>query len=554
MNAETADATLKAGRREWLGLAVLALPTLLVAMDMTVLHLAVPALTDDLRPSTTQLLWSVDIYGFLVAGLLITMGSVGDRIGRRKLLLLGAAAFGVASVLASLADSAEGLIAARALLGVAGATLMPSTLSLIRTLFRDPAQRGAAIGVWAMCFALGSMVGPLIGGALLEFFWWGSVFLLAVPVMVLLLVVGPLVLPEHRDTQAGRVDLISAVLSLAATLSVIYGLKNAAEAGLGWRPAAFLAGGLLVGFLFLYRQRVLTDPMLDLRLFRNRTLSTALVMLTLVTVLMAGSQLFIMQYLQLVHGLSPLKAGLWSIPTNIGVMIGSIFGPMLLKTLPLGRLLATAMGVLTAGLLLLALVDGASDLALVVVASAVIGLGLGPMVALGTDLIVSAAPADRAGAASAVSETGTELGAALGIALLGSVGFAVYRSTVDGTLPAGLTPEQAATAEETLGGAVALAGELPAALGTQVLHAARAAFVDGIQATALTGAVIAALLVAVSLVLLRNATVPAPGHDPAETGSTGTETRTATPASGDEPAKTGSTSTETGTSVFETGR
>ncbi|MFF1506886.1 MFS transporter [Streptomyces sp. NPDC058326] len=523
MNAESADAPRKAGRREWLGLAVLALPTLLVAMDMTVLHLAVPALTDELRPSTTQLLWAVDVYGFLVAGLLITMGSIGDRIGRRKLLLIGAAAFGVASVLASMAGSAETLIAARALLGVAGATLMPSTLSLIRTLFQDPAQRAAAIGVWAMCFALGSMAGPLIGGALLEYFWWGSVFLVAVPVMVLLLVAGPLLLPEHRDAKAGRVDLLSAALSLTATLAVIYGLKDAAESGIGWQPAAFLAGGLVMGCLFVYRQRILADPMLDLRLFGNRTLSSALVMLTLVTVLMAGSQLFIMQYLQLVHGLSPLQAGLWSIPTNVGVMIGSIFGPMLLKAVKLSRLLAMAMGILTLGLLLLALVDGASDLGLVVTASAVIGLGLGPMVALGTDLIVGAAPADRAGAASAVSETGTELGAALGIALLGSVGFAVYRSALDGTLPAGLTPEQAATAEETLGGAVALAGELPAGLGTQLLEAARAAFVDGIQTTALTGAVIAALLAVVSLVMLRDATPPAPEHEPAGHEAAGTD-------------------------------
>ncbi len=516
-----ADVPSKAGRREWLGLAILALPTLLVSMDMTVLHLAVPAITDDLQPSNTQLLWSVDVYGFLVAGLLITMGSIGDRIGRKRLLLVGAAAFGIASVVAALSNSAEMLVASRALLGIAGATLMPSTLSLIRTMFHDPAQRGAAIGVWAMSFAMGSMLGPLVGGTLLEFFWWGSVFLIGVPVMVLLLALGPFLLPEHREENPGRTDLLSAILSLAAILSVIYGLKHATEAGLDLRAGGFLVGGLVVGALFLRRQRSLADPMLDLGLFRSRTFSTSLVMLTLVTLLMAGAQLFIMQYLQLVHGLSPFQAGLWSIPTNVGVMLGSIGGPMLLKTLRLNHLLAIAMTVLTVGMLLLTLVNSPSDLGLVVIGSAVIGLGLGPMVALGTDLIVGAAPPERAGAASAVSETGTELGAALGIAVLGSIGFAVYRGTLGDILPDGLTAEAAAASEETLGSAVSVAAELPGQLGGELLAAARAAFIDGLQTTAVVGGTVAALLVVVSLWLLRDARVGDPEQAENEAAAAG---------------------------------
>ena len=225
--------TRRAGRREWAGLAVIALPCLLATMDLEVLNLAVPALTADLQPSSAQLLWIIDIYGFMVAGSLITMGTLGDRIGRRRLLLIGAAAFGAASVVAAFSTSAEMLIATRALLGVAGATLAPSTLSLIRNMFTDPGQRTVAVAVWATSFSVGAAIGPLLGGVLLEWFWWGSVFLLDVPVMVLLLVVGPVLLPEYKDPGAGRLDLPSAAMSLAAVLLLIYGLKHLALAGSG---------------------------------------------------------------------------------------------------------------------------------------------------------------------------------------------------------------------------------------------------------------------------------------------------------------------------------
>ena len=258
----------KATRREWIGLAVIALPCMLYSMDLTVLNLAVPALSADLRPGSAELLWIVDIYGFLVAGSLITMGALGDRIGRRKLLLIGAAAFGVASILAAFSATAAMLIAARALLGVAGATLAPSTLSLIRNMFHDPHERTVAISAWVMSYSAGAAVGPVIGGVLLEHFWWGSVFLINVPVMALLLALGPLLLPEFRDPGAARLDLLSAAQSVAGVLAIIYGLKRIAEGGADWLPALVILAGLALVVVFVRRQRKLADPLIDLRLFR----------------------------------------------------------------------------------------------------------------------------------------------------------------------------------------------------------------------------------------------------------------------------------------------
>jgi MFS transporter, DHA2 family, multidrug resistance protein len=302
----------RAGRREWIGLAVLALATVLYSVDLTVLHLAVPALSADLQPSSVQLLWIVDIYGFLLAGSLLTMGTLGDRIGRRRLLMIGAAAFGAASVLAAFSTSAEVLIAARGLLGVAGATLAPSTLSLIRTMFRDPRQRTLAVGVWVTSFSAGAVVGPPLGGLLLEFFWWGSVFLMAVPVMALLLVLAPVLLPEYRDPQARRFDLLSAATSLAAVLAVTYGFKEVVQDGFGSLPALSIVAGLVPGLVFVQRQRRLADPLIDLGLFRMQAFSTALVAYLLVTFVQHATFLFIFQYLQLVLGLSPLQAALWA--------------------------------------------------------------------------------------------------------------------------------------------------------------------------------------------------------------------------------------------------
>ncbi|MBL8162846.1 MAG: MFS transporter [Anaerolineae bacterium] len=476
----------RAGRREWIGLAVLMLPTVLIAMDLTVLHLAVPALTADLQPTSSQLLWITDIYGFMIAGSLITMGTLGDRIGRRKLLLMGATAFGLASVLAAFSTSAGMLIAARALLGIAGATLMPSTMSLIRNMFLDPGQRTVAIGVWVSGFSVGSAIGPLIGGLLLENFSWGSVFLLSVPVMGLLLVAGPLLLPEYRDPNPGRFDLLSAGMSLAAVLLVIFGFKQVAESGLTLVAALCIVGGLLIGFIFVRRQQTLSDPLLDLRLFRVRAFSASLATYTLGIFIGFGSFLFIAQYLQLVLGLSPLQAGLWSVPGAVAFVLASNLAPRIVRHIRpaivvAGGLLLAALG---AGLLV---PTDTNSLLLVVLGNTIMSLGFGFTFSLTVDLVVAAAPPERAGAASALAETGAELGGAMGLAVLGSLGMAVYRTQLLAAMPTGISPELSHTVQETLGAAVVAAAELPDALAGELLNAARQAFVQGLHLNALIG-------------------------------------------------------------------
>jgi DHA2 family multidrug resistance protein-like MFS transporter len=476
----------RAGRREWIGLAVIALPCVLYSMDLTVLNLAVPRLSADLKPTAAQLLWIVDIYGFLVAGSLITMGTLGDRIGRRRLLMIGAAAFGVASVLAAFSTSAEMLIATRALLGVAGATLAPSTLSLIRNMFLDPGERTVAIGIWVTSYSVGAAIGPLLGGIVLQYFWWGAVFLIGVPVMLLLLVVGPMLLPEFRDPKAGRLDLLSAALSLAAVLSVIFGLKRIAEDGLAWLPVVSIVAGVVIGIAFARRQLTLADPLIDLRLFRSAAFSGSLVVYMIGTFVAFGIYVFIAQYLQLVLGLAPLKAGLWTVPSMAAFIVGSMMVPLLVRRVRPPYLIG-------AGLVVAALGFG----------SVIYSLGTSPVVILATDLIVGSVPVERAGAASAMSETSSELGGALGIAILGSIGTAVYRKAMVSGVPHGVPAEAAAVAKATLGGAVAEAERLPEGISAALLDTARAAFVRAFEMTAVICAVVAIATAVVAVVLLR---------------------------------------------------
>ncbi len=500
MNAGNAP---KAGGREWLGLAVLALACLLYAMDLTVLHLALPTISEDLRPTSAQLLWIVDIYGFLVAGSLITMGTLGDRIGRRKLLLIGAAAFGGISILAAFATSAEMLIASRALLGLAGATVGPSTLSLIFTMFKDRGQRATAIGVWIAAFSAGGAVGPVLGGLLLERFWWGSVFLLAVPPMALLLILGPRILPEYRDEAAGRLDIISAGLSLVAILAIIFGLKELAQGAGGWLAPAAIVFGLATGVVFARRQLTLAAPMIDLRLFRTPSFTVSLLINFLAIFVAIGYFLFVAQYLQLVLGLSPLRSGLWSIPSAIGFIVGSQLAPRILRGIRPAVTIGVGLGMAALGLIILTRVEVSGGLVPLVLASVVISLGLAPTLALTTDLIVGSAPPERAGAASGLSETCAELGGALGIAILGSIGVAVYRNVLGGGLPAGLSPEASATARDTLGGAVGVAAQLPAADSAALLTAAHQAFVAGMHLATEIATAVAVLAAALAVIVLR---------------------------------------------------
>jgi DHA2 family multidrug resistance protein-like MFS transporter len=493
----------RAGRREWIGLAVLALPTLLMSLDMSVLHLAVPHLAADLRPSSTQLLWIIDIYGFMIAGFLVTMGTLGDRVGRRKLLMIGGAAFGVASVVAAFATSPAMLIGARAAMGVAGATLMPSTLALISNMFADPRQRGTAIAVWMSCFMGGMVIGPVVGGVLLETFRWGSVFLMAVPVMVLLLVTAPKLLPEYRDENAGRLDLASVALSLGAILPVIYALKEIAKNGVSVTAVVVLVAGLGVGTVFVRRQRLLADPMLDLTLFRVRAFSAAISIMLVGALTMGGVFLLVSQYLQLVGGLSAAAAGLALVPQAFAVVAGSMIAPRLARRFRPEFVLGFGMLVAALGLLLFTRVAGPNGVVLVSLGMSIAGFGMGPQGVLCTEMVVGSVPPRKAGAASAMSETSGEFGIAMGIAVFGSVGTAVYRGGI--SVPSGVPADAAAEATDSMAGAVHAASTLPADLAESLLATARDAFANGLHVVAGIGTAIVVVFAVIGMTALRKA-------------------------------------------------
>lgn len=477
-----------AGRREWIGLCVLSIACLIYSMDLSVLFLAMPAIVADLDPSASELLWINDIYGFMVAGFLVTMGTLGDRIGRRRVLLIGAFAFGVASAFAAFAGTAQQLIIARALLGVAGATIAPSTLSLVVNLFQNESERNRAIGLWGTAFALGGLVGPLIGGVLLQYSHWGSVFLINIPIMLALLVVAPFLLPEYRSEGGERLDLLSVALSLGTVLPIIYGFKHMAADGFAPRQLVAIATGLLVGVLFVRRQKSLAHPLIDLRLFRIPAFTASLIVNLAGMFFVFGVFLFQNLFLQLVLGLSPLEAAVWSVPSALVFTVMSLqayrftnrLGPV--KTVLLG-LLVYAVGVTA-----MAAAAYAESLVGVLGASMLVGLGFVPVVLTTTGLIVGTAPPDQAGSASAISETSAEFGGALGVALLGSLGTLVYRMTMDGADLSGLNAAQQLAVSSTLAGAVetakAMGGATPA-----WLEAARSGFSLGFAACCALAAV-----------------------------------------------------------------
>ena len=477
----------KATRREWIGLAIIALPCMVYAMDLTVLNLALPAISAELDPSASQLLWIVDVYGFLVAGFLITMGTLGDRIGRRKLLLIGAAAFAAASVIAAFSRSAEMLIAMRALLGVAGATLAPSTMSLIRNMFHDEHERQFAIGVWIAAFSVGGAIGPLVGGLLLQWWWWGAAFLAAVPVMVLLLVLGPKLLPEYRDPDAGKLDPASMAQSLSAVLAVVYGLKRIAEYGMDPRGVAVLLAGVALGALFVRRQKHLAYPFLDVTLFRRPAFSAAIVAYALAGLSMMGVYIFMTQYLQLVLGLTPLQAGVATIPWSVCFTVGSLLAPRLARHWGARRVMVRGLLFAAVGFGITALVTPPHGLWILIAGMLAMSLGMAPVFTVGNELIITTAPPERAGAASALAETSAELSGALGIAVLGSLGMLAYRLWLDPALPATLPDADTTRALSTLGGAVTVAGEVGGAAGAAIADTARTAFTDAMRAIAVFG-------------------------------------------------------------------
>lgn len=504
----SASITPKAGKREWIGLCVLGLACVLYSMDLTVLHLAVPHISAELHPTSSQLLWIIDIYGFFVAGSLITMGNLGDKIGRRRLLLIGALCFAATSMLAAFSTSAEMLIVARALLGVSGATIAPSTLSLIRNMFHDQNQRVVAIGVWISAFSVGAAIGPIVGGVLLEYFWWGSVFLLALPVMAILLILGPILLPEFKDPKARKLDPLSAALSLGTILSVIYGIKQFAQNGLDFQTIFFVVIGVVLGIIFLRRQRTLEYPLIDLQLFKIPAFSTSLFTFLFSVFMAFGVFLFISQYLQLVLGLSALEAGLWMLPWALTFVVGSQLAPVIIRRISPGPVIAGGLLLAAIGFGLLIQIDEETPFALIITGFVISSLGLAPVFTLATELVVGSAPPERAGSASAISETTGELGGALGIAILGSIGTIIYRNELAASVQDIIPPDVFATARDTLGAAVKISEQLPSNLGSLLLSAARDAFLQGMHLSILISVVLAIVTALLVLITLRNMKPP----------------------------------------------
>ncbi|MFI9771030.1 MFS transporter [Streptomyces sp. NPDC052415] len=493
--ADPTEAVQRPGR--WLALSVLVLAVLLVAVDATVLGLATPYISEDLNPTGTQLLWIGDVYSFVIAGLLVSMGSLGDRIGRKKILLVGATAFGAISVLNAYATTPELMILARALLGVAGATLMPATLALIRNLFHDPRERSLAVGIWGATASAGTAVGPIVGGFLLEHFWWGSVFLINLPVMAVLVLVGIKMLPESRNPNPGPWDLASVLLSLVGMVGVVYAVKEAAAHGPAWDSLAVGLLGAAALYGFVRRQLTLPAPLLDMRLFRNRGFSGA-VLADLLTILgLSGLVFFLSQYLQLVQGRGPFEAGLAELPAAVGAVAAGLIAGRTARRWSVRVVVSGGLAAVGLALAALTVLDQSTGYPLLGAALLVVGIGAGFSFTVTADVILSSVPKEQAGAASAVSETAYELGAALGIAVLGSIVTGVYR---DFTGPAG-TPD---AAHESLGGAVEAAAGMPAESAQSMLDAARQSFVDGLALAAGAGATVLLLASVAAWFMLRH--------------------------------------------------
>ncbi|MGR6915563.1 MFS transporter [[Actinomadura] parvosata] len=504
MSSADLDNTRRAGPRQWAGLVVLVLPAMLLFMMLTILFLAIPQLAADLRPTSTQTLWIIDIYGFLMAGLLVTMGTLGDRIGHRRLLIAGAAVFAVVSLVAANTSDPALMILWRALLGVAAATQMPATLGLIFATFADPRQRGIAVGVWSGGISVGTGLGPVIGGALLEAFSWRAAFLVAVPVMVVVAVGAASLLPNPRNPAAGRLDLFSVLLSLATLLPIVYGVKELAKPDSLLSAPAGIVAGLAFGVWFVVRQLRRPEPLLDVRLFANRAVGGALGVFLLAATALGGIYLLFTQYLQLVEGLSPLKAGLWVLPGAALLVVVSTLSPVLVRRIRPGRLIAAGLAVQVAGYLMLTQVEAAGGLPLLVAGFMVLYPAVAPSMALTTNLVVGSVPPEKAGAASGLATTCSDLGISLGIAVIGSIGAIVYRAQAATTLPAGLPPEVAAAGRDSLGGAVSAARTLPGEVAAAVLGPAREAFAGGLNVAAVVAAVIAAGAAVLALLQLRH--------------------------------------------------
>ncbi|GAA4763747.1 MFS transporter [Microbacterium gilvum] len=487
----------RVGWRAWAALAVLMLPVLLVSIDNTILNFALPAIARDLEPTAAEQLWIIDAYSLVLAGLLVTMGSFGDRFGRRRLLLIGAVGFTAVSVLAAFAPTAGWLIAARAGMGLFGATLMPSTMSLLRSIFPNRDQRRIAVAVWAGMFSAGGALGPIVGGFLIEHFPWQSVFLLAVPMLVLLLVLAPFLVAESRDPHPGRIDVASIVLSMLALGPVAYGIKEIAVHGAaGVLP---LAIGGMFGWLFVRRQRRMAQPMLDMSLFRRAAFSGSLLVNLFSVIAMVGFLYFVSQHLQMIVGLSPIEAGLALLPGAVTSIAGGFAVTPIARRVRASVVIPVALVLSFAAYLIVAFA-GAHDVGMLVVGFALLGAGIGAAETVSGELILANAPVEKAGAASAVSETAYELGAVLGTSILGGILTAWYRGAL--VVPDGVPAELAAHAQETLAGAVNAAQTIGGTTGDALQAAAAAAFDGGVTVTSLIGAGLVVLAMAIAATTL----------------------------------------------------
>jgi MFS transporter, DHA2 family, multidrug resistance protein len=492
-------------RSAWFALAVLMLPVTLIAIDNTVLTFALPMIAEEFRPPAATQLWIIDVYALVLAALLVSMGSLGDRIGRRRLLLIGSSGFAVVSAVAAFAPSAEMLVAARALLGVFGAMLMPSTLSLLRNIFVDASARRLAIAIWASGFTAGSALGPIVGGALLQHFHWGAVFLIAIPLLLPLLVLAPRLVPESRDPNPGPLDLTSVVLSLVTMLPLVWAIKTVAHDGLSMAVAVAVLIGLTAGTMFVRRQTHSATPMLDMKLFSNAAFSSSILANFLSIVGLIGFLFFISQHLQLVLGLSPLAAGLVTLPGAVVSVIGGLAVVRLARRFSPPALMTTGLILLAAGFLLILLFRHDLSVVAVIVSFVVLELGVGMSQTMSNDTIVASVPAAKSGAASAVSETAYELGAVIGTATLGTIFTAFYRNNVE--IPAGLTAAQAGDAAESIGGATSVAATVPAPIGDALMDSARTAFDSGIAPTATIAATLALAAAVVITVSFRRSAI-----------------------------------------------
>jgi EmrB/QacA subfamily drug resistance transporter len=485
--------------RRWWALAVLALSLVVIGMDNTILNVALPTLQRDLTATASQLQWMVDSYVLVFAGLLLTMGALGDRFGRKLALDAGLVIFVAASVGSAFAGSAEMLIATRALMGIGGALIMPSTLSIITATF-PPHERGRAIAAWAAIAGLGIIAGPVVGGWLLEHFWWGSVFLVNVPIVTIALVAGLPLVPESKDPGATPLDPVGALLSIGGLTALVYGIIEAPDSGwtAGSTLLAFGTAAVLLGAFVAWEFRT-THPMLQMSFFRNPRFSAASASITLIFFALFGSVFVLTQHLQFVLGYSALQAGVRITPFATLVVAAPI-AARVVERIGTKIVVAAGLAIAALGLILIAGVDAGDGYAPIGWSLALIGLGMGTTMAPATDSIMGSLPLAKAGVGSAMNDTTRMVGGALGVAIIGSVLSSSYSSTVAPAL-AQLPRAAAAVAEDSVGGALEVAQRAGPAAGNLAVSA-RAAFVDAMGDAVLVGAAAALFGALVALALL----------------------------------------------------